>query len=256
MRGVPLAALHWEPRDVAVQGAAAAYREAGAGPVIVLLHGLGLSSAVWTIQSAVLAAAGLRVIAPDLPGFGHTPRPRRQPTIAETAQWGLALLDALGIARATWLGHSIAAQLAVELAAVAPTRSRAVVLASPTGAEAGRRRLRQLTGLLRDVPRERGRVFATVLREYVRRSPAVIAAAWSRAARHATLTRCSAVRCPALLVAGDRDPVVRPAALARFAAALSDADIVTIEGAAHGMVFSHAEQFSREVAAWTLTRGP
>jgi pimeloyl-ACP methyl ester carboxylesterase len=47
------------------------YRDAGEGPPIVLVHGLGVSADYWWRNGPPLAAAGHRVLAPDLPGFGR-----------------------------------------------------------------------------------------------------------------------------------------------------------------------------------------
>ncbi len=42
-------------------------------PVVLLLHGLGADSSSWTLQIPALTGAGFRPIAPDTPGFGHSP---------------------------------------------------------------------------------------------------------------------------------------------------------------------------------------
>lgn len=51
------------------------YIEAGEGPVVLLLHGLAASLLTWYCNIDVLADAGYRVIAPDLPGFGNSDKP-------------------------------------------------------------------------------------------------------------------------------------------------------------------------------------
>ena len=58
-------------RSVSVGGRALAYREAGQGPALVLLHGIGSGSASWLFQLEELAA-GYRVIAWDAPGYGDS----------------------------------------------------------------------------------------------------------------------------------------------------------------------------------------
>ena len=71
------------------------YREAGSGPLVVLAHGLGCSADYWMRNAPPLAAAGYRVLAPDLPGFGRTDGPWRGLGVAAQAralaEWGDAL---------------------------------------------------------------------------------------------------------------------------------------------------------------------
>src|SRR5258707_8733066 len=73
----------------------------GTGPAVLLLHGFPDSRFLWRYQLPALAAAGFRVIAPDLRGFGDAPRPtavrpyRRPFPIADV----LCILDALGVQR-------------------------------------------------------------------------------------------------------------------------------------------------------------
>ncbi|MGY1736259.1 alpha/beta fold hydrolase [Geodermatophilus sp. SYSU D00684] len=110
--------------------------DAGRTPV-VLLHGLGLSSRSLVPLGRRLAALGHDVVAPDLPGFGRSPRdPRLRrpggPDVATQTGHLLAWLDAVGIARAHVFGNSIGAQVGVELAARHPERVARLVLSGPT----------------------------------------------------------------------------------------------------------------------------
>ena len=116
-------------RFVEVEGLRARYIEEGAGPAVLLLHGasLGSSADVWSHNIADLAARGLRVIAPDLPGFGFTENPD-DPSVAFRARFVIALLDALGIDRAHIVGHSQAGQVAVRLAISHPERVNRIVV--------------------------------------------------------------------------------------------------------------------------------
>jgi 4,5:9,10-diseco-3-hydroxy-5,9,17-trioxoandrosta-1(10),2-diene-4-oate hydrolase len=65
-------------RFLDVDGMRIRYLEAGEGPPLLLLHGLGQSSTAWLRVIAALSSAR-RVIAPDLPGFGGTPAPSTTP---------------------------------------------------------------------------------------------------------------------------------------------------------------------------------
>jgi len=63
------------PRTLSANGTRFAYREMGAGHPVLLLHGWPTSSYLWRNIMPHLAAAGLRALALDLPGFGRTTAP-------------------------------------------------------------------------------------------------------------------------------------------------------------------------------------
>jgi 2-hydroxymuconate-semialdehyde hydrolase len=100
-----------------VDGLDIAYRRAGEGDTIVLLHGIPTSSRLWDFTGADLAG-DFEVIAPDLVGFGESAKPLDR-DVSVTAQADLlpGLLDALGVERATVVGHDIGGAVAQILAA-------------------------------------------------------------------------------------------------------------------------------------------
>jgi pimeloyl-ACP methyl ester carboxylesterase len=98
----------------------------GAGPVIVLVHGLGWDGArLWAAQAGPLADAGFRVIVPDLRGTGASPRLAAGATVGDMAR-DLAVMLAREEAPAL-VGFSMGAMVAVLTAALHP--ARALVLA-------------------------------------------------------------------------------------------------------------------------------
>jgi pimeloyl-ACP methyl ester carboxylesterase len=103
--------------------------DAGHGPAILLLHGIPTRNALWTGVVPALVAAGHRVIAPDLAGFGRSEAPELVDIhVGNQASWMLGLLDALGIERALVVGHDIGAAVAQIMAVRAPRRVRGLVL--------------------------------------------------------------------------------------------------------------------------------
>jgi pimeloyl-ACP methyl ester carboxylesterase len=96
-------------------------------PAMVLIHGSGLDHSAWALQSRWLAHHGRNVIAVDLPGHGRSAG-APPGSIAAMADWVAALLDALGIAEATLVGHSMGTLVALEAAARHPGRVRALGL--------------------------------------------------------------------------------------------------------------------------------
>ena len=94
------------------------------GPPVLLLHGFPDSARVWRHQAPALAAAGFRVVTPDLRGFGRSDKPAGVDAYNLLFLAGdvLAVLDSLGLARAHVVGHDWGAGLAWGLAAFAPER--------------------------------------------------------------------------------------------------------------------------------------
>ncbi len=104
------------------------YREGGAGEPLLLLHQTPSSGLQWEAAYPRLAAAGVRVLAPDTPGYGMSdPLPGR-PTAEAYAGAALALLDALDVPRATVLGHHTGAVTASELGRSHPERVSRLIL--------------------------------------------------------------------------------------------------------------------------------
>jgi pimeloyl-ACP methyl ester carboxylesterase len=101
-------------------------REAGPaeGPAVLLAHGWPDSGELWRHQVPALVAAGYRVIAPDLRGFGASSKPTDLAAYAVPAVVGdvTGLLDALGIDRAHIVGHDWGAAIGWMTAALAPDR--------------------------------------------------------------------------------------------------------------------------------------
>jgi pimeloyl-ACP methyl ester carboxylesterase len=115
-------------RFIDVDGLRTRLFEEGSGPATLLLHGasLGSSCDVWSGNLQPLAARGLRVIAPDLPGFGETTNSADH-SVGFRVRFVLQLLDALGIDRAHVVGHSQSGQLAVRLGIEHPERVGRIV---------------------------------------------------------------------------------------------------------------------------------
>ena len=126
------------------------YRSAGdeRAPVIVLLHGIGSSSAGYRAQLAALSRTH-RVIAWDAPGYGQSsPFAISTPAATDYADALMALLSALGIARATVAGSSWGSVIAATFAARYPSATHALVLSAPNVARG------HLSGAERDAARE------------------------------------------------------------------------------------------------------
>jgi pimeloyl-ACP methyl ester carboxylesterase len=105
--------------------------EAGQGPPVVLLHGLGATKASFLPTLGALAPTH-RVIAVDLPGFGDSVKPVWAAyDAAFFARSVVALLDALDLERATIVGNSMGGRVALEVGLAAAQRVDRLVLLAP-----------------------------------------------------------------------------------------------------------------------------
>ncbi len=98
-----------ELQTTTANGLTLAWREAGAGPALVLLHGIGSGSLGWGAQLDAFSDR-FRVIAWDAPGYGGSgDLPDATPTPADYADALAGLLDALGVRTAHLCGNSLGA---------------------------------------------------------------------------------------------------------------------------------------------------
>jgi pimeloyl-ACP methyl ester carboxylesterase len=108
-----------------------AFTSQGSGPAVLLLHGQPGTAAVWSRVQPTLADAGLRAVAVDRPGYGHT---GGQPAgFARNAQRAFQLLDTLRITDVTVVGHSWSGPVALAMALQQPHRVRGLVLQGSVG---------------------------------------------------------------------------------------------------------------------------
>jgi pimeloyl-ACP methyl ester carboxylesterase len=104
----------------------------GEGPDVVLIHGLGAAKSSFFDCAALLAKAGYRVHAIDLPGFGGSSKPSRAPY---TAPWFAkavrGVMDELDIETAHLVGNSMGGRVALEIGLRWPERVRSIAALCP-----------------------------------------------------------------------------------------------------------------------------
>ncbi|MEE8061562.1 MAG: alpha/beta fold hydrolase, partial [Gemmatimonadales bacterium] len=103
-------------------------------PVIVLLHGSPGASGVMAGLGDILGQS-YRVIAPDLPGFGHSTRRIPDYSVAAHAVYLAQLLDSLGVGEAHLVGFSMGSGVAIEFAETMPQRTRSITMLSAIGVQ-------------------------------------------------------------------------------------------------------------------------
>lgn len=100
-------------------------------PTVLLVHGAGMDQTVWQQQSRYLAHHGWNVLAVDLPGHGKSEGAPLS-SVGAGADWLVGLMDGLGLERASLVGHSLGALIALDAAGRYPDRIAKLALLGVT----------------------------------------------------------------------------------------------------------------------------
>jgi len=243
------------------------------GTPMVLLHGLGSSSADWAFQLPALETS-YRVLAPDLRGHGRSSRPRGPLTIDAMARDVSALLVALGAPPAHVVGLSLGGCVALALALDDATRVRSLTLVNtfarlaPAGPRGALRMLERL-GLLAFAPMRvvaghvaRGLFPRADQRELYLAAVASLASTPRRTylasiralAGFDVRRRLGEVRCPTLVVAGDRDTTIPLASKRLLQRSIPGAELLVVEDSGHATPYDRAERFNAALLAFVEPR--
>lgn len=120
------------PRALTVDGDRVVYRQAGQGPVLLLVHGMAGSSVTWKHVMPAFARR-FTVLAPDLLGQGASDRPRSEYSLGAYVNTLRDLMDVLGHQRATVIGQSFGGGVALQFAYQFPERCERLVLVDSGG---------------------------------------------------------------------------------------------------------------------------
>jgi poly(3-hydroxyoctanoate) depolymerase len=232
-----------------VQGLRTRVEVRGDGPPLLLLNGIWGDLAVWRRLLPYLA--GFRTIAFDAPGIGGTELPPYPMSLPALGRFALAVLDAVGVARAHVLGISFGGIVAQQVATCAPGRVGRLVLVSTTS---GTLHLpgtpEALMRLMNLLPTDRtGTAAGRTYGGRIRREPAVLSQLGLVSPRsvEAYLHRISgltggwctpwSIQQPTLILTGDDDPIV-PAYNSRILASLVPrSELRVVPGGGHLMLF-------------------
>ena len=231
-----------------------AWREAGTGPVMLFLHGLGGSRTAWEPQLLDLADT-YRCVAWDMPGYGASAPGPDSLTFSHLAQAVANLLDALEVKRAVVVGLSLGGMVAQHFALEHPGRISSLVLldTSPAFGLDGTtdaqtwadQRLKPLAEgktpgdiapmVLQSVagPQISSANLAIAIAAMERISPAGLAATVRCLPSHDTRERLPEISCPTLVLVGDLDTETPPAYSQLLAQLIPQAHYAEVTGAGH-----------------------
>ena len=115
---------------VQVEGRRVRYLVTGEGDPVILVHGLSASTH-WWIRNVSELASHYRVYLVDLPGFGAMRFHRSRFVFANAASWLLSWMEAVGLKRAHFIGHSMGGYICMQIAAHHPEVVSRLVLVAP-----------------------------------------------------------------------------------------------------------------------------
>lgn len=251
-----------------INGVQLHYTEQGSGKPVLLVHGFPLDSRMWDAQVAELAAAGCRVVAPDLPGFGRS-QPGRPFTLESLADDLRSLAQAVGAIPFVYVGLSMGGYVALAYAKKYAGDLRGLVLVD-TKAEADTPEGKEGRGKMIDLVRKDGskavadqmmpKMLAKdaagqrpqteqALRRIMEACPPktiehALAAMRDRPDRDGELSQ---IKVPTLVIVGESDAITPPAVAESMVSKIRSARLVVIRGAGHMSPMEQPDQVNRAI---------
>ena len=224
-------------------------------PTIVFVHGAANDHGVWALQSRYFAHHGHNVLAVDLPGHGRSGG-EALPSVAAIADWLVAFLDAMRVERAILVGHSMGALAALDMAGKHPGRVAKLAL---LGAAVPM----PVSEMLLDAAKQNDHVAfelingwsfspgdqlggnrlpgvwmtGNAMRLMERSRPGALYTDLLACHDYADgLTVASSIRCPVLVVLGQRDQMAPEKNTTALIAALADKRVIAIPDCGHSLM--------------------
>ncbi|QIN84809.1 alpha/beta fold hydrolase [Rubrobacter tropicus] len=246
------------------------YREVGEGPAdpLVLLHAFPLNGKMFEPQLEALSA-DRRVVVPDFPGFGYSPRTPAQPDVGYYAGCVLGLLDRLEIPRVVLGGVSMGGYVAFECVRSFPERISGLILANTrpdpdseeirkTRKEMALRVAREGIGILPDLQMERllsphtrendGGLAEKVRAIILENTPdGAVAALGAMRERPDSETTLGEISVPTLVIGGEDDAISSPGVMGEMAGKIRGSRHVTLTNVGHLSNLEDPEGFNGAV---------
>ncbi|MGX5849112.1 alpha/beta fold hydrolase [Mesorhizobium sp. PL10] len=256
-------------RDTAPDGTG--FIRAGSGTPVLLIHGVGMNAVIWQPQIELMRNRH-DLIAIDMLGHGSSPLPPENANLSDFADQAIRLLDHLGLASVSIVGHSMGALVALEIALRAPSRVSSVVCLNavfrrpPALAQAVRERAAALGS-----HGDPSAIVATLARWFGDPLPASLAGAAETAraaledvsaegyartyrlfARADTqhVDRLADLAVPALFVTGSEDRNSTPAMSAAMARLAPRGRCLVLSGERHMMTIASPEKVTHHIMAF------
>ncbi len=240
----------------------------GDDPIVLLIHGAGMDSTVWQLQTRYLAYRGFRAVAVDLPGHGRS-EGEALVSVQTMADWVARFVAAAGFDSVHVIGHSMGTFIALELASRYAPMVQSLTLCGTATAmpvhpdllAAAANDLPAAAALMaswgHDKPAHVGTNPTPGLwmlggsRALVENStPGVLATDFAACVGYQNaLSAAAAVTCPSTVVIGQGDKMTPPKGGRALAAALPSARIVELAGTGHSMMTENPRAIKQAILA-------
>jgi pimeloyl-ACP methyl ester carboxylesterase len=217
----------------------------GSGPPLVLVHGLGTSGRCWKHNLAALGGCATLYVV-DLPGFGESDKPEAILAPEQLAGVLMRWCLAMGLHKASLIGHSLGGEVCLWFAATYPTMAERVIVAGSTGWPRASLAHR-LKGLVVDGFREPLAFLPTLVRAYAKAGPIRMVRTMQASEPERLVRELSRIAAPTLVVWGARDPVITLDEARSMANAIPRGRLAIIEQGAHGIIFDAPARFNKLV---------
>jgi pimeloyl-ACP methyl ester carboxylesterase len=256
----------------AADGSIVAYDVSGAGPSVMLVHGLGFSRRLWRSQVELLVEQGFRAITVDLRGFGSSDMPREPYSIVDLADDLERVREATAADRMHLVSHSMGGMVAQHYVVAHPERVLSLFLCSTSNHNGKRARaFARVMSLLSEHGFEQAekdvQLFAEVertiaevipytgpvmhvLRKLTEEPSVARAFAWGAIAGFSIKDEVSAIRCPALVMHGGRDQNIPFSAGQLAHQGIAGSQWVPVDHAKHNLPIEERELFNERLLAF------
>ncbi|MCB0991473.1 MAG: alpha/beta hydrolase [Acidimicrobiales bacterium] len=232
-------------------------------PLVVLVHGAGMDSTVWQLQTRYLAHRGVAALAVDLPGHGFSEGPALA-SVAEMGAWLGRFIKTVDMGQALIVGHSMGTFVALETAASRPDLVKGLVLMGTAAAmpvhpdllKAADNDVAAAAALMAGWSHHPGsklgpnpnpgQAMLGAMRALVEMSPPGVLAGdlLACASYDGALEAAAAVQARATIVVGAEDKMTPGRAAGPLIEAMADTTVVVLERAGHSMMYEDPRRVS------------
>lgn len=231
-----------ERRHIQVGSSWIHYKTAGSGPPLVLVHGLA-SSTRWWSRNIPQLAEHFRVYAVDLSEFGDR-RLRPRFVLQKAADYLRRWMDAVNIAEANLIGHSMGGRIVAEFTAENPARVQRLVLVNAAVMPFGRGYVKQSLGMVRAFQRIPLSLFQVLLFDTLYTGVIPVLRVGHELLRTDLKHRLAHIQAPTLVIWGEHDTIVPLALGHALVEQLSDGQFELVRGVGHVPMWEKPAEFN------------
>lgn len=236
-------------QSVQVGNVTVQYQVIGEGYPVILIHGLSGSMHWWGRNVADLAKY-YKVYLLDLPGFGTMRQARSQFALSKTAAWLLAWMEAVGIPKAHFIGHSMGGYICIWIAAHRPEVVSRLILVAPAVLSQIRTVFGYMVPLLITIRYLTPCFFPILVYDALRAGPLILLRATRDLLMQDAHEEIEAIRVPTLLVWGENDTLVPVSIGHILRTQIPNARLLIFNRAGHVAMFDQYQAFNAATEAF------